>query len=181
VYALVTNIFMPVEVGKRLACVSGRRFSDFGAYPKTASINDVITVAGKLEQHPPIRMCQWIAASGDPVELYIDGKKVKETTTASDGSFSFQVKASDLGYGRHIVQCKAPETAWGCEAKSPEVAVDVVTEEEKKRIEQQEQTMELLKWLGIGGAVAVAAAIGFMLYEREKRMEMTRLILMMRR
>jgi hypothetical protein len=56
-----------------------------------------------------------------------------------------------------------------------------VTEEEKKRIEQQEQTMELLKWLGIGGAVAVAAAIGFMLYEREKRMEMIRLMMMMRK
>jgi hypothetical protein len=177
---VIMGFYTPVKIGQSLACIYARRFTEFDANPKTATPRDTITVSGKLEYHAT-PLCWWQPAGGDNVELYIDGVKKAEANTESDGTFRFSIPASQLGYGNHVIWCVAPEFWRGCYAKSSEVTVSVVTEEEKKKIEQQQQTMELLKWLVIGGAVAVAATIGFMVYEREKRMEMIRLMLMMRK
>jgi hypothetical protein len=177
---VVMGFYTPVEAGRGLACIYARRFTGFDANPKVATPSDTITVSGKLEYHAT-PLCWWQPAGGDTVELYIDGVKKAEANTDSDGAFKFTVPASQLDYGNHVIWCEAPEFWRGCYAKSSEVAVSVVTKEEKQRIEQQQQTMEMIKWLGIGGAVAAAAAIGLMMYEREKRMETMRLMMAMRK
>jgi len=165
-----------------LLCL-GRRFATFDVHPKLASPGDTITVTGKLEWHDPI--CRWLAAGGDTVELYIDGKKRAEGTTQADGSFAFMLTGKDLGLGKHTVYCYAPSFWRGpvniCEVKSDERVVEVVTEEEKRERERQEQFMSMLTYgLIAAGAVAViGVAIG--LYQRERQRQLMMALLARRR
>ena len=177
---ILAGFYMPVDIEQKLICIYARRFANFDANPKIVSPNDAITVSGKLEYHAT-PLCWWQPAGGDTVELYIDGVKKAEANAEPDGTFRFTIPASQLGYGNHVIYCSAPEFWRGCYAKSSEVTVSVVTQEEKQRIEQQQQIMEILKWVGIGGVVAAVAAIGITLYERERRFELERLQLMMMR
>jgi hypothetical protein len=151
-----------------LLCLLARRFAEFDASPRLASPRDTITVTGKLEYHAT-PVCGWIAAGGDDVELYIDGNKVSSQKTNREGRFQFTIMASDIGLGKHVVYAVAPEFWRGCYAKSAELAIEVVTEEEK-RIRETQNT---LMWVVIGVAVAVAVVgLGIALYQRERQMEL---------
>jgi hypothetical protein len=157
-----------------LLCIFGRRFAEFDAKPRVATIRDTITVTGKLEYHAT-PLCGWFAAGGDDVELYVDGGKVSSQKADSDGRFQFTIKASDIGLGKHIVYAVAPEFWRGCYAKSSEVAVEVVTEEEKKNRE----TQSMLMWAGIGiVAVVAVVGVGIALYQRERQRELLTILAM---
>jgi hypothetical protein len=157
-----------------LQCIFGRRFAEFDARPRVASPRDTITVTGKLEYHAT-PLCSWRDAGGDDVELYIDGKKVSSQKADSRGRFQFVVNASDIGLGKHVVYAVAPEFWRGCYAKSAEVSVEVVTEEEKKSRESQ----GMLMWAGIGiVAVVAAVGVGIALYQRERQRELLTILAM---
>jgi hypothetical protein len=149
-------------------CIFARRFAGFDARPRVATPREIITVVGKLEYHAT-PLCGWYPAGGDEVELYVDGKKTGSQKTDSDGRFTFQIRASDIGLGKHVVYAVAPQFWRGCYAKSAEVTVEVVTEEEKRNRELQ----STLIWLGIGVAAVVATVgVGIALYQREMHREL---------
>jgi hypothetical protein len=167
----------PVEVEVRvvdklsfgpLLCIFARRFAEFDARPRVASPRDTITVTGKLEYHATA-LCGWFAAGGDEVELYVDGKKVSSQKTDREGRFQFTLRASDLGLGKHVVYAVAPEFWRGCYAKSTEVAVEVVTDDEKR----SRETQSMLMWAGIAATTVVAVVgVGIALYQRERHREL---------
>ena len=146
-------------------CLYSRRFDYVEAVPRVASIKDIITVSGKLSWHFPV--CIWRAASGDEVVLYVNGAEFSRQTTAGDGSFAFRVPASMLGLGRHVLWVVAPQFWRGCYAKSPEMVVDVVSEEEKKRIEEEERLSRALTVAAIASAaVAAVVAVLYVLHTK---------------
>jgi hypothetical protein len=161
-------------------CIFERRFTGFDARPRVATPRDTITVAGKLEYHAT-PFCLWLGAGGDLVELYIDGVRVSHATTESDGSFRFSVHAGDIGLGKHVVWCIAPWTWRGCYAKSSEITVEVVTEDEKKRREFEEFLRNVALWGSIGAVVLGCVLVGLHIYERERRMEMMKVMAMMKK
>jgi hypothetical protein len=163
------------RVGEAPACLYARRFSEFRVYPTVVSPGDTITVTGKLEWHFPV--CVWSPAGGDEVVLVVDGVRVSKQGTAADGTFKFVLPASQLGLGRHVVYCEATEYWRGCYAKSAEVVVEVVTEEEKKQREWEEFLRSVAIWGTVGAVVVGAVALGLYIYERERRLEMLRLLL----
>jgi hypothetical protein len=168
----VTFVDKLVMPGETLACIYARRFTGFDANPKLVTPRDVVTVTGKLEYHAT-PLCWWSPAGGDDVELYVDGVKRSTAKTESDGTFKFSIPASELGLGRHVVYCVAPEFWRGCYAKSSEVVVEVVTEEEKR----SRETQQLLLYVGIGAAVAIAiAGVAAALHQREQLMTMMALM-----
>jgi hypothetical protein len=167
--AYVDKLVMP---GETLACIFARRFTGFDVNPKLATPRDVVTVTGKLEYHAT-PLCWWSPAGGDDVELYVDGVKRSVAKTEADGTFRFSIPASELGLGRHVVYCIAPEFWRGCYAKSSEVVVEVVTEEEKSSREMR----QTLLYVGIGAAVAIAVAgVAMALHQREQMMTMMALM-----
>ena len=151
-----------------LLCALSRRFAEFDARPRLASPRDTITVTGKLEYHAT-PLCGWLASGGDEVELYVDGEKVGSQQADKEGRFRFILRASDLGLGKHVVYAAAPEFWRACYAKSAEVAVEVVTEEEKK----SRETQNMLMWAGIAAVAVVAVVgVGIALYQRERQREL---------
>jgi len=162
------------------ACIYARRFTGFDAQPRVASLRDTITVSGKLEYHATF-FCLWKGAGGDTVELYIDGVKKASLSAEADGSFKFSVPARDLGLGKHVIWCVAPEFWRGCYAKSSEIAVEVVTEEEKESRQREEMLRNVALWGSIGAAVLGCVLVGLYVYERERRMEMTRMMIALKK
>jgi hypothetical protein len=163
------------RVGETLGCLYARRFSEFRVYPTVVSPSDTVSVTGKLEWHFPV--CYWSPSGGDEVVLVVDGERVSKQGAAADGTFKFVLPASQLGLGKHVVYCEATEFWRGCYAKSAEAVVEVVTEEEKRRREQEEFLRNLAIWGTVGAAVVGAVALGLYVYERERRLEMLRLLL----
>jgi len=175
----VSYVSLFSRVGEVLICTVPRRFRDFNVYPTVVTPKDSITVSGFLEYQPfPIPPWNWVPATGDTVVLYVDGVKYKETNTAADGSFKFVIDAGTLSLGRHVIYCDAPEIPLkGCYVKSSEVTIQVVTEDEYKKIQQESQMFEMIKWLAIGGSAAAVVAIALTLYQREKQFELMRWVL----
>ena len=63
---------------------------------------------------------------GGAVNLVVGEREVAETVTATDGSFSFNVRASELGAGKHNVQVVfSPTRAWHRSSHSEPVTVTV--------------------------------------------------------
>jgi hypothetical protein len=173
---------MEVKVGvvdkvsdKPLRCQATRAFTEFGVSPRVATPRDTIQVSGRLRWHDFLKFCYWGDSVGDDVVLKVDNRTVASGKTGGEGRFQFIIRAGDLGLGRHVIYAEAPEHPRGCYAKSPEVMVEVITEEEKKNRELQ----SMLIWVGIGVATVVATVgVGIALYQRERQKELLTILAM---
>jgi hypothetical protein len=136
------------------------RFSDFGVTPSRLPVGGTVTITGKLQWHfwP---FCNWISLDGKKVEIYVDGGKVGEATTQEGGVFRFYWTPQAVG--TYYVKAYYPGE-WplynACES-SP-VKVEVITPEQYKQEQQQQQAMT---WVIVIAGVTIAGIIGFAVYE----------------
>jgi len=168
-----------LSITERAVCVVVTRIIDFRVEPTLATPGETITIVGKLQQHWPPMICTWGGLTDFNVDLYVNDVKRATATTGPDGAFEFRTSFRE--YGTYWVKVHYPGNAWYCPSWSDEVAVKVVSEEEKEKAEEEARLRELLFWLGVGGAAA--AVIGGIIYliDRERRLRELELVLAARR
>lgn len=154
-----------MEVVSRLGLLA-TRISSFRVGPTTVSIGEPVTATGKLEYYNPAPIVGgWYPLPNRVVKLVINNSVAQETTTREDGGFTFTFYPREIG----IYWVKTRYDPSGLDAviynpcESGEVAVQVVTPEEKQR-------RDLMLWgLIAASAVAVAAtAVAVITYTSRK-------------
>jgi hypothetical protein len=149
-----------VELG-----IGKSRIVNFKVKPKTVAVGEEVRITGNLQGLTPI--IGWGPMKNNKVQLVIDGQVAQTTTTGDAGDFYFHWYPKDVG--TYWLRAQFPGTVLVGPSQTPEVAVEVLTEEEKKRKQQQ-------FWIVVGLATALGlGALGIVAYQIEQQ----RLMMMM--
>ncbi|HDN73880.1 MAG TPA: hypothetical protein ENG16_02505 [Archaeoglobus sp.] len=108
----------------------------------------------------------WLPLERAPVELYINGKKVDETTTQEEGYFEFEHVFEDIG--EYIVQVHFPGDWKNRESWSNEIKVVVVGPDEY----EQWKWLELAKLLAMTFGIPAGILIAYEIYKRKREEEL---------
>ena len=148
------------------------RISNFRVEPTVAEEGETIEISGNLEWFCPAVLCppfgKWEAYENQTVELYVNGKKVDETTTVGGGQFTFY---KTLEAGTYEIAVYYPGSWKDNPCWSPKVIVRV--------LEHDEYVRERMKLLAMYGALAIGiGAIGLIAFEMYSMQREEELLLM---
>jgi hypothetical protein len=139
------------------------RISNFSVSPTLVAVGEPVRVSGRLEAQ---FVTTW-GVGGETIEILVDGAVVARVTTAGDGSFSHSLVFSTPG--TRMVKARYPGSPIynGCE--TGDVAVTVVTPEEKKKKEEMAAIAEVLKWLAVAAGVVGGILLGVYVYKELRK------------
>jgi len=151
------------------------RITNFRVEPTVAKVGEPIKISGNLEWFCPPIMCppfgKWMGYDNQRVELYVNGRKVDETTTVDGGQLTFQktFEAGTYEIAVHYPGSWRDNPCW-----SPKVIVRV--------LEPDEYDREQMKLWIIYGALAIGVgAIGLIAFEMYRMQREEELLLSLRR
>ena len=146
------------------------RIVEFKVEPTVVTPGEEVRVTGRLQAHWPPLLCTWTNLEGYTVECLVNKKKVAETETSSGGLFEFRLSFSD--YGVYYVMARFPGDFWRKPCETNEIAVRVVTPEEKKRLEESEMIKNIAIAVAVIGGVGIAGYLIYSYFERRRLLEL---------
>jgi len=145
------------------------RIVNFKVEPTVVKVGDPIKISGNLQKHGLI-FGGWKGYEGQNVQLFIDGQKVDETTTAAEGYFVFSrilTAAGTYEIAVHYPGSWKDSSCW-----SPRVIVKVLSPQEYEKYEREQQTKMWLQYGALAIGLGAISLIGFEMYRMQRLEEL---------